>query len=62
MVFLRHMPIDPFAADPAQSAAQQWSTRAYASAPEDPQPGADVYDVASKSTRVGSNGIRYSEW
>ncbi len=62
IVFLRHLPSDPFASDPTESAARQWATRAYGSPPDDPQPGADVYDVASKSTRVGSNGVRYSEW
>lgn len=62
IVFLRHLPIDPFAPDPTQNATQQWATRAYGSPPDDPQPGPDVYDVSSKSSRVGSNGVRYSEW
>jgi general secretion pathway protein G len=62
IVFLRHVPIDPFAPDPLQSPAQQWATRAYGSMPDDPQPGVDVFDIASKSTRVGSNGVPYSQW
>jgi len=60
--FLRHLPIDPFAVDPAESPAQQWAPRSYASPPDDPQSGADVYDVASKSPRVGSNGVPYRAW
>ena len=60
--FLRHLPLDPFAPDPAQGAAGQWATRSFASPPDDPQPGPDVYDVASRSTRVGSNGVPYSQW
>lgn len=60
--FLRHIPIDPFSPDPALSASQQWATRSYASPPDDPQPGADVFDVASTSTRVGSNGVPYGQW
>lgn len=62
LVFLRHLPIDPFAQDPAQPPQQQWATRSYASAPDDPQPGTDVYDVASRSPRVGSNGVPYAQW
>jgi len=60
--FLRHVPVDPFAPDPTQSPDQQWATRSYASLPDDPQPGADVFDVASRSPRVGSNGVPYRLW
>ncbi len=62
LYFLRHLPIDPFTPDPALGAAQQWALRSYASPPDDPQPGADVYDVASRSGRVGTNGVPYRQW
>jgi general secretion pathway protein G len=62
LVFLRHVPRDPFFVEEAAPAAQHWITRSYGSTADDPQPGDDVYDVASRSTRVGLNGIRYREW
>ncbi|WP_427911938.1 type II secretion system protein [Ramlibacter sp. MMS24-I3-19] len=62
LIFLREVPRDPFATDPTLDAVQTWDLRSYVSAPDDPQPGADVFDVHSKSTRVGLNGIPYSRW
>jgi general secretion pathway protein G len=62
LMFLRQVPRDPFTPDPSVPAEEQWDTRSYGSPPSDPQPGKDVYDVMSKSTAVGSNGIVYKDW
>lgn len=59
--FLRRLPRDPFA-DPAWPAEATWSTRSYASTPDRPAPGADVFDVASRSEVVGLNGVPLKAW
>lgn len=61
LYLLRKLPRDPFA--PAElDATDTWSPRSYASPPEDPKPGKDVFDVHSMASGVGLNGIAYKAW
>jgi general secretion pathway protein G len=62
MYFLRRIPRDPFAADPAQAAADTWGKRAYSSPPDDPKDGEDVFDVFTLAAGKGINGRPDKEW
>jgi general secretion pathway protein G len=53
--FLRRIPPDPVSGEP-------WGLRSYASPPNEPRSGEDVFDVHSTSSSVGLNGIAYREW
>lgn len=62
MVFLRKIPRDPFCEDKDLSDVQTWNIRAYGAKPGAFSKGADVFDVSSKSNRIGLDGTQYSEW
>ncbi|MGE5452831.1 MAG: type II secretion system protein [Acidobacteriota bacterium] len=61
LYFLRRLPRDPFA-PPDLAASATWGLRSYASPPDEPQPGSDVFDVYSLTQGVGLDGTPYRRW
>lgn len=60
--FLRRIPRDPMANDPSLTAAASWGKRSYASPPDEPKEGDDVFDIYTKAPGNGINGRPYREW
>ena len=60
--FLRRLPRDPTFADLGAPAESTWGKRAYASPPDSPEEGDDVFDVYSRSERKALNGTPYKSW
>ena len=60
--FLRRLPRDPFATREDASAAETWAKRSYASPPDNPSEGDDVFDVSSRSDKMGLNGVPLKQW
>lgn len=61
LFFLRRVPTDPLYADDG-SGEISWGKRSYASDPDNPKEGDDIYDIYSQSSDVGLNGIPYRNW
>jgi len=62
LYLLRSLPRDPMEPRAELPAAATWALRSYSSEAADPQEGEDVYDVRSRSNKLGLNGAAYSTW
>lgn len=60
--FLRRLPADPMRPGKEGEPEESWGLRSYASPPDEPVQGEDVFDVYSTAPGVGLNGIAYRDW
>jgi general secretion pathway protein G len=60
--FMRKIPRNPLGDDPTLANEEMWGLRSYASKPDDPKAGDDVFDVYPLSKELGLNGIPYRDW
>ncbi|MCR4287798.1 MAG: type II secretion system GspH family protein [Deltaproteobacteria bacterium] len=60
--FLRRVPQDPMNNDAGIPAEETWGLRSYQSGPDEPEEGADVFDVYSKSDELGIDNTPYRAW
>lgn len=61
LYFLRRVPVDPLARG-GSAGSVAWGLRSYASPPDRPEPGDDVYDVYSLAPGMGLDGTPYRDW
>ena len=62
LYFLRRIPKDPFNSELGIPPVLTWGIRSYDSSPDNPKEGKDVFDVYSRTSGSGLNGISYREW
>lgn len=62
LYFLRRLPADPLNTNSNDKPEQTWGLRSYASSPDDPSEGEDIFDVYSRSEKLGLNGVPYRQW
>lgn len=60
--FLRRLPRNPLYPDHTAKPADSWGRRSYASPPDAPEAGDDVFDVYAQQAGEGLDGTPYRSW